>query len=102
MIHYTDRDGHNAIAATPTWTFRAQKPPGPHPAGAYFTTLAPTTPYLASRLRIPRRKVEYMFEFADAGDLQPLPGGRGRYIFFSESDYNVEPERQQTHGPSGL
>lgn len=83
------------------WTFKAHKPPGPHPVAAYFTTFPPDTPNLANRLRIPVAKIEYVFCFVDAGDLSPLPGGRGAYIFFFEGDYTVPKERQIDCGPRG-
>jgi hypothetical protein len=80
LFHYTDKDGWNGIRATPDWRFRANKPPGPHPFGAYFTNLDEATPYLAARLCIPRRKLSHFFVFHDIGDLKQLAGGRGRYV----------------------
>jgi hypothetical protein len=91
MSHYTDQAGFNAIRALKPWVFRASQPPGDHPFGAYFTTLAPDTPNLARRLRIPRMKTEFVFTFADVGDLKPLHGGRGEFIFYSPRDYSVDP-----------
>lgn len=102
MFHYTDRDGYNAIVSQPTWRFKAAQPPGDHPFGAYFTDLPPTTPNLAKRLGVPRRKLAYDFEFVDAGDLTPLPGKRGDHIFYSPGDYDVVRERQIGHGATGL
>lgn len=94
MNHFTDQDGYNGIRARSPWLFKASQPPGNHPFGAYFTTLAPGTPHLAQRPRIPRRKTEYVFSFVDANDLKPLRGGRGEYIFYSPHDYEVEDDRQ--------
>jgi hypothetical protein len=99
MLHYTDKPSWNAIRSQVDWAFKAHKPPGPHPAAVYFTTLPPDTRNLAIRLRIPASKTEYVFCFVDAGDLTPLPGGRGKYIFFFEGDYVVPNSRQQDCGP---
>jgi hypothetical protein len=98
MNHFTDQGGYNAIRATPTWRFLAQQPPGNHPVGAYFTTLPRGTPNLAQRLRIPRAKVQFVFEFHDGGDLIPLPRGRGNYVFYSPTDYDVPPSAQLYSG----
>ena len=102
MNHFTDKPGYDAISSQPIWCFKASVPPGGHPEGAYFTTLAPGTPNLAMRLRIPRDKLAFLFQFADAGDLLPLRGGRGAYIFYSPNDYFVEPVRQQDRGRTQL
>jgi hypothetical protein len=98
--HYTNAAAYNAIRAVSPWRFRASQPPGNHPFGTYFTTLPPDTPNLAKRLRIPKDKLEYVFIFTDVGDLTPLPGGRGQYIFYSPVDYGVEKDRQVFHGKS--
>jgi hypothetical protein len=98
MNHFTDQDGYNGIRATSPWRFRAHQPPGDHPFGAYFTTLPPGTPNRAKRLRIPKGKLEYLFVFADRGDLLPLRGARGSWIFYSPEDYLVEEERQTSCG----
>lgn len=98
MNHFTDRDGYNAIRAVSPWHFRASQPPGDHPFGAYFTTLEPGTPNLAKRLLIPKRKIEYLFSFDDLGDLKPLRGGRGEFIFYSPQDYDVDEGRQRYCG----
>jgi hypothetical protein len=95
MHHYSDKDGYNAIGATSPWQFRASQPPGDHPFGAYFTTLPPGTPKLAVRLRIPKSKLEYVFTFIDVGDLTPLRGDRGEWIFYSLTDYFVDEPRQR-------
>lgn len=77
------------------WRFQASHPPGDHPFGAYFTTLPPGTPKLAQRLRIPTSKLEFVFTFTDADDLTPLRGDRGKWIFFSPTDYFVDRDRQR-------
>ncbi|MBI3463564.1 MAG: hypothetical protein HY000_10975 [Planctomycetes bacterium] len=100
MNHFTDRKGYNAIAASPTWRFRASTPPGGHPFGAYFTNLAPDTVNLALKLRIPKDKLGYVFVFVDLGDLLPIAGGRGKFIFYLADDYLVIKERQIYHGES--
>jgi hypothetical protein len=102
LFHYTDKDGWNGIRAMPAWRFRANKPPGPHPFGSYFTNLDETTPYLATRLCIPKRKLSHSFVFHDVGDLKQLAGGRGRYVFYSVEDYQVEEWRQSRHGATSL
>lgn len=101
MFHYTDSDGYKAIGSAPEWRFRAGQPPGDpeaHPFGAYFTSLREDDPMPATKLRIPRRKLHYVFAFVDAGDLRALPGGRGRYIVYSPLDYVVGRERQLRSG----
>lgn len=100
MLHYTDKAGFDGIRSAPEWKFRAETPPrdSGHERGAYFTNLPRDAPQLAKKLRIPRAKTEYFFEFKDAGDLSPLNGGRGDFIFFSSSDYLVEKARQLASG----
>lgn len=98
MNHFTNKSGYNAIRAASPWLFRAAQPPGDHPVGAYFTTLARGTKNLAQRLLIPKEKTEFVFEFADTGELVPLPGGRGYFIFYSPTDYSVPKSRQEYHG----
>jgi hypothetical protein len=98
LFHYTDQVRYNAIRSQVVWHFVAGQPPGQHPFGAYFTTLGRSTKNLAQRLRIPRSKVAFFFEFTDVGDLTPLLGGRGRFIFFSHQDYDVDQPRQLNHG----
>jgi hypothetical protein len=100
MHHYTDQTGYDAIRASVDWHFKANQPPGQHPFGAYFTTLVRGTVNLAQRLRVPRTKIQYVFEFTDSGDLTPLPGGRGQYIFYAPADYDVVVARQQYQGPA--
>src|SRR5947209_8486976 len=53
MHHYTNRNGFNAIRAAHPWHFKARKPRGGNPVGAYITDLPRRTPKLAKRLRIP-------------------------------------------------
>ena len=98
MLHYTDQDGWNSIRSQFNWLFRAQKPPGNHPLGAYFTTLPPTTRNLAARLRIPRIKCEFVFCFRRSDELLQLAGGRGDYVWYSPSDYEVEKKFQDGNG----
>ncbi len=100
LFHYTDKTAFDAIRSQVVWHFVASQPPGVHPFGAYFTTLAlgRQTKNLAQRLRIPRNKVAFFFEFSDNGDLTPLPGGRGQFIFYSPTDYDVDQPRQIDHG----
>ena len=102
MYHYTTVDGYKAISSQPDWLFRAAKPLGPHPAGAYFTPLPPTTPRLCTKLLIPRRKVEYVFEFSGDDGLRPIEGDRGLHAVFSPTDYHVTRAggRQAYAGPS--
>ena len=102
MYHYTNDEGFKAIASQADWRFKAFQPPGPHPKGAYFTTLPPDTLDLCAKLLIPKRKTEYLFEFAGGEDLKPLDGGRGRgrHVFYSPADYVVPPSRQQYKGKS--
>jgi hypothetical protein len=87
--HYTTMTGHKAISSQPDWTFRASKPPGPHPFGAYFTPLPPNSPRLCSKLLIPRLKVECVFEFTGGEDLLQVEGGRGQHVQYSPADYVV-------------
>jgi hypothetical protein len=100
LFHYTNDKGYKAISSQQTWLFKAAKPPGDHPKGAYFTTLQPGTRNLAKRLfvRGSSDKITYVFCFSGGDDLKPLEGGRGAFIFYSEDDYPVEEERQGPHG----
>ena len=98
MFHYTDQVSFDAIRSQVAWYFEASQPPANHPFGAYFTTLGRETKNLAQRLRIPKSKIQYFFEFDAIGDLKALPGGRGQYIFYSPTDYEVEKSRQIDHG----
>ena len=95
MYHYTDDASFKTISSQVDWIFVASQPPGQHPKGAYFTTLGPETINLALRLGIPRGKTGHYFSFVDCGDLEPLRGGRGKYIFFSSDDYCVKSKRQR-------
>lgn len=97
--HFTNKKGWKSIRSQVDWTFRASAPPPAHnPFGAYFTTLAHDAPKLAARLGIPKSKLECLFEFADAGDLEPIQGGRGAYIVYSRADYVVRRDRQLWEG----
>lgn len=98
LFHYTNQANYDAIHAHVVWHFIAAQPPGQHPFGAYFTTLVRTTRNLAQRLRIPKSKTAYFFEFTDVGDLTPLLGGRGQFIFYSPTDYDVDLPRQIDNG----
>lgn len=100
MFHYTDEKGYKAISSQVTWLFKASKPPGDHPRGAYFTTLPPGAKNLAKRLflRGGGDKIAFVFSFSNGDDLTPLQGGRGAFIFYSMEDYSVEKERQGPHG----
>lgn len=104
MNHFTDSAGWNAIRSQPVWLFKAEQPPGEHPFGAYFTTLGKGEPNLAIKLRIPRKKLAYLFSFQEhePSDLHPLAGGRGKFIFYSPKDYKVEEVRQLTQEETGL
>ena len=55
---------------------------------------------MAARLRIPKEKTRLFFEFSDLGDLVPLRGGRGEYIWYSKEDYPVAADRQVDEGES--
>lgn len=102
MFHYTNEKGHKAISSQPIWLFKASKPPGDHPKGAYFTTLPPGTRNLAKRLFVRgcADKIAFVFCFSGDDDLTPLEGGRGAFIFYSVDDYPVEKKRQGPHGPT--
>jgi hypothetical protein len=105
LYHYTDRAGYNSIRAEVDWCFRAYEPPPhdrDHPKGAYFTTLGPDAKGLARRLRLPTRKLEFVFVFEDVGDLTSLRGDRGRWIYHSTADYVVIKSRQIDLGETTL
>ena len=97
--HYTDKTGYNAVRATPTWVFRVHQPPKrENPVAAYFTSLNPKTPLLAAKLRVGKKKIEYAFEFDDAGDLRRLDPDRELLVYISLRDYWVPNERQRFCG----
>ena len=100
MFHYTNTRGYSAISSQPIWVFKASRPPGSHPEGAYFTNLPPGTINLGKRIFVRgcRDKLEYLFHFSGDEGLRPLPGGRGEVIFYSPIDYPVGPSRQITRG----
>lgn len=89
VFHYADDFGYKTISSQQVWVFRASKPPGDHPRGAYFTT----------RLRIPNRKLQYVFAIRATEALRPLDGDRGAFIFYSADDYHVGKEQQIDCGP---
>jgi hypothetical protein len=92
--HYTDLERYKAIRASTSWRFSAVQPPAAeHPVAAYFTTLSPDTKNLAMRLRIPKRNLQYVFVFLEAGDLCSLRGDRGEWTCYSLDDYVVDAER---------
>jgi hypothetical protein len=97
--HFTNEVGFNAIRSQVDWFFRASKPPGDHPRGAYFTTCPPGTKKLAKKLGIPRSKTEFYFSFLADDGLLPLRGGRGAYVKYSPTDSTVPRARQVSHGP---
>jgi len=104
IFHYTDKDGWNAIRSQVDWTFLASRPKAPwRPTGAYFTDIEPNEENLrtlADRIRVPRLKLEYVFEFAGAdGLLSPNPNeGRDARVLFSPVDYVVVRARQRYSG----
>lgn len=102
VFHYTNDDGYKAINSQPTWVFKAGRPPGGHPKGAYFTTLPPGTKNIAKRLfvRGGAEKTRFVFSFRGTGGLLPLEGGRGEFILYSPEDYLVDRPRQGPHGPT--
>ena len=100
MFHYTNSKGYKAISSQVVWLFKASNPPGGHPNGAYFTTLAPGTRNLGKRLFVRgcEQKTKFVFGFSGGDELLQLRGGRGDYVYYSEDDYPVEPDRQEVHG----
>jgi hypothetical protein len=100
VLHYTDADGYKAIVSQQVWVFRAAKPPGHRPFGAYFTLLAPDHNKLAAGMRLPRAKRAYVFAFEGSEGLRPVPGGKGRYNLWTDKDYEVTPKRQRYSGPA--
>jgi hypothetical protein len=106
MFHCTDKTGRNAIRSQVAWVFKADQPKDPgRPKGAYFTDIAPSPANLRvlfKKLRVPREKQEYLFEFAGTDGLSQLNEGTGRdrRIFFSPVDYSVMRDRQLYEGPT--
>lgn len=104
MFHYTDKTGWNAIRSQIDWLFKVSRPKDPdRPAGAYFTDLEPSTENLRvlhKKVRVPREKQEYVFQFKGADGLTQLNNGTGRdkRIFFSAVDYQVIKTRQEYEG----
>lgn len=103
LFHYTDHKGYKAISSQVVWIFKASKPPGEHPIGAYFTTLPPGTKNLNKRLFVRgcAEKTQFVFSFSGGDDLQRLRGGRGEHIRYSPEDYPVVESRQGRHGETG-
>jgi hypothetical protein len=101
VYHYTDKEGYNAVRASPVWVFKIHQPPKKeNPVAAYFSKLAPDTLLLAAKLRVGKKKIEFVFEFDDAGDLKPLSPRRELHILLSTQDYRVDVERQRYDGPA--
>jgi len=98
MYHYTEKAGYNVIHPAPIWLFKASKPPCTNPVGAYFTTKQPSEGQNLKKLRIPKEKREFCFEFEDVGDLKTLDGDRGEYVFYSANHYPVAKARQKYNG----
>jgi len=100
LFHYTNDKGYKAISSQQTWLFKASKPPGNHPKGAYFTDLSPGTKNLGKRLFVRgcADKTNFVFCFSGGEDLKPIDGGRGEHVFYSKEDYQVEQDRQGHHG----
>jgi hypothetical protein len=86
------------------WLFKASQPKDPdRPKGAYFTDLEPSAENLRvlhKKVRVPREKQEYVFQFKGAEGLMQLNNGTGRdkRIFFSALDYEVVKDRQDFEG----
>jgi hypothetical protein len=99
MHHYTDKKGYNGIRASSPWRFKAGRQRlRSKPFGAYFTTLLPTASNFLQKVRLPKVKRKYRFSFVDLGDLIPLPGPRGKDVFYSPRDYLVDRPRQEYCG----
>ncbi len=103
-FHYTDKDGWNAIRSQLEWLFKTSQPLAKErPNGVYFTDIEPTEENLRTlhkRIRVPKKKQDFVFWFTGRDGLTQLFEGRGRdrRIFFSDSDYTVEKSRQQHEG----
>jgi len=100
MLHYTDVAGFKAIGSQMNWMFKAGRPPGGRPFGAYFTTLRPDAHRFSARTRIPKAKQDFVFSFNGQDGLEPMDGGKGEFIFLSQIDYTVVLDRQVFHGPT--
>jgi hypothetical protein len=101
MFHYTDKAGWNAIRSQVVWLFKISQPKDPdRPRGAYFTDMGPSPQNLRvlhKKIRVPREKQEYVFQFKETDGLTQLNNGTGRdkRIFFSPVDYPVTQDRQE-------
>lgn len=80
------------------WVFKAHLPRGERPFGAYFTRLLPSDNKLAAGTRLPRSKREYVFAFEGTTGPEPVAGGKGEYNLWTDSDYEVTPDRQRYQG----
>lgn len=106
MFHYTDKGGWNAVRSQAKWIFKISQPKDPNrPKGAYFTDIEPSPENLRvlyKKIRVPRDKQEFVFQFLGADGLTQLNEGRGRdrRIFFSPADYEVARDRQVFEGPT--
>jgi hypothetical protein len=100
MFHYTDKEGWNAIRSQRIWLFRVSQPWDPkRPKRVYFTDIEPSPEHLRvlyKKVRVPREKQEYVFQFKGADGLTQLNGGIGRdkRIYFSPVNYEVVETRQ--------
>lgn len=98
VYHYTNAKGYNGIRGK-VWRFQANRQrPADKPYGAYFTFLRPTDPNFVKRLRLPKRKREFVFAFTGHEKLLRLPGSGGNYVLYSPIDYLVQKPRQQFAG----
>lgn len=102
IMHYTADDRFKAIGSQKDWTFKASQPRGDNEFGAYFTTLAPDAFRLCARLKISKDKSRYVFAFSGQQGLRPKTGDKGKYVFWTSTDYVVTEasERQQYKGAS--
>jgi hypothetical protein len=100
IFHYTDADGHKAIASQVDWTFKPSQPPGDNEYGAYFTTLRPSDHRFSARSRIPKSKQQCVFAFRGDDGLEAKKGGKGAYILWTANDYVVIKARQVYDGPT--
>jgi hypothetical protein len=104
MFHYTDKAGWNAVRSRVVWLFKISQPKDPdRPKGAYFTDIEPSPENLRvlyKKIRVPREKQDYVFQFSGADGLTQLSNGTGRdkRIFFSAVDYPVTKDRQEYEG----
>jgi hypothetical protein len=98
VFHSTDADGWKMIRSQKVWVFKADKPKGGRPFGAYFTRLLPDDNKFAAGTRVPVDKRDYVFAFEGEDGLEPVKGGKGDYNLLTDSDYEVPPDRQRYEG----